>query len=144
MSVATGTEIAALRAVESRVLGTRIHGVDLGQAATWIDAWAQSGVRAHVATVNPEFVMRARRDADFHDLLECTRLNVPDGVGVVVAGRLGGKRIPTQMQMAACTPLRNRECGVEEQYARIRPASKIAHCGRASDIVVKLAEDVSE
>ena len=94
MSAATGTETAALRAVEFRVLGTRIHGVDLGQAAAWIDAWAQAGVRAHIATVNPEFVMRARRDADFHDLLERTRLNVPDGVGVVVAGRLGGRRIP--------------------------------------------------
>ncbi len=76
------------------MLGTRIHGVDLGQAAAWIDAWAQAGTRAHVATVNPEFVMRARQDAEFNDLLERTRLNVPDGVGVVVAGRLGGARVP--------------------------------------------------
>ena len=72
------------------MLGTRIHGVDIGQAAAWIDAWTQVGVRAHIATVNPEFVMRARHDSEFHDLLERTRLNVPDGVGVVVAGRLGG------------------------------------------------------
>ncbi len=57
---------------------------------------------------------------------------------------LGGKRIPTQMQMPACISLRNRKCGVEEQYARIRPAGKIARCGGASDIVVKLAEDVPE
>lgn len=57
---------------------------------------------------------------------------------------LGGKRIPTQVQVPACTAFRNRECGVEEQNARIRPTGKIARCGRASDIVVKLAEDVSE
>ena len=41
----TRHEAEALRAVEFRVLGTRIHGVDVGHAAAWIDAWAQSGVR---------------------------------------------------------------------------------------------------
>ena len=93
MSSAPASESEALKAVESRVLGTRIHGVDLGQAAAWIDAWAQAGARAHIATVNPEFVMRARQDPEFHDVLERTRLNVPDGVGVVVAARLGGSPI---------------------------------------------------
>ena len=94
MSGAPTTEAEALRAVEFRVLGTRVHGVDIGQAAAWIDAWGQAGVRAHIATVNPEFVMRARHDSKFHDLLERTRLNVPDGVGVVIAGRLGRRRVP--------------------------------------------------
>ena len=94
MSDAPSTEVEALRAVEFRVLGARIHGVDLGHATAWIDAWAQSGVRAQVATVNPEFVMHARRDPTFQSLLERTRLNVPDGIGVVVAGRLGRGRVP--------------------------------------------------
>ena len=57
---------------------------------------------------------------------------------------LGGKRIPAQVQVAACISLRNRECGVEEQYARIRPAGEIPGCGRLSDVVVKLAKDVPE
>ena len=94
MSNSPATEAEALRAVEFRVLGTRIHSVDLGHAAAWIDAWAQRGVRAHVATVNPEFVMHARRDSTFQSLLERTRLNVADGIGVVIAGRLGGRHIP--------------------------------------------------
>ena len=94
MSGAPAAEAEALAALEFRVLGTRIHGIDLGQAAAWIDAWAQAGTRAHIATVNPEFVMRARQDSEFHDLLERTRLNVPDGVGVVVAGRLGRRKVP--------------------------------------------------
>ncbi len=57
---------------------------------------------------------------------------------------LRGKRVPTQIQVAARIPLRNRECGVEEQYARIRPAGEIPGCRTTSDIVVKLAKDVSE
>ena len=57
---------------------------------------------------------------------------------------LGGKRVPTQMQMPAGISLRNRERGVEEQYARIRPTGEIARCGRTPDVVVKLTKDVSE
>ena len=57
---------------------------------------------------------------------------------------LGGKRVPTQMQMPACISLRNRERGVEKQYARVCPTDKIAGCGRTSNIVVKLPKDVSE
>ena len=57
---------------------------------------------------------------------------------------LGGKRVPTQMQVPASISLRYCERGVEEQYARICPAGKIAACGRSSDVVFKLPKDVSE
>lgn len=57
---------------------------------------------------------------------------------------LGGKRVPTQMQVPACISFRNRERGVEEQDARIRPAGEISGCGRSSDVVVKLPKDVPE
>ena len=38
--------------------------------------------------------MHARRDPTFQSLLERTRLNVADGIGVVIAGRLGGRHVP--------------------------------------------------
>ncbi len=57
---------------------------------------------------------------------------------------LGGKRVPTQVQVAACISLRNSERGVEEQHARIRPTGEIPSRGRSSDVVVKLAKDVFE
>ncbi|TMC36536.1 MAG: WecB/TagA/CpsF family glycosyltransferase [Chloroflexi bacterium] len=43
-----------------------------------------------VATVNPEFVMRARKDPDFARVLESADLCLPDGVGVVWAARRQG------------------------------------------------------
>jgi len=91
------SEADRLRAAEFRVLGTRIHGIDQGQAMAWIAAWVQTGARAHVVTINPEFVMHARRDPTFHHLLENTRLNVPDGIGVVMAGRLGKNHVPARI-----------------------------------------------
>jgi N-acetylglucosaminyldiphosphoundecaprenol N-acetyl-beta-D-mannosaminyltransferase len=45
-----------------------------------------------VTTPNPEFVMAARRDPSFRALLARTDLNIPDGVGLLIAARLFGSR----------------------------------------------------
>ncbi len=45
-----------------------------------------------VVTLNPEMVMRARREPDFRAILEGAALIVPDGVGVVRALRRRGHR----------------------------------------------------
>jgi len=47
----------------------------------------------HIVTVNPEFVIAARRDAEFADVLHHSGLATADGVGIVLAGRLLG--VPT-------------------------------------------------
>ena len=75
----------------------RVHGVSRAQAVFWIDAWLASGQSAHVVTVNPEIVMRARRDPPFGRLLERTRLNVPDGAGIVAAAKLRGLPVPERV-----------------------------------------------
>src|ERR1700693_3684212 len=43
-----------------------------------------------VATVNPEFIMRARRDREFARVLESADLCLADGTGVVWAARRQG------------------------------------------------------
>ncbi|MBM4436607.1 MAG: WecB/TagA/CpsF family glycosyltransferase [Actinobacteria bacterium] len=91
------TEAEALRRLEFRVLGTRVHALSTAGALAWIDAWLQAGMGAHLATVNPEFVMHARQDPRFRALLEHTRLNLPDGMGVVWAGRLNGIGVPERV-----------------------------------------------
>lgn len=93
MSTATtnGTD-TFLSELETRILGVRVHAIDRALTVAWIDAWLASGARAHVVTINPEIVMRARRDPAYGELLERTRLNVPDGAGIVAAARL--RRLP--------------------------------------------------
>ena len=86
-----------LRDVEARILGVRVHGVSRAQAVAWIDAWLGAGQNAHLVTINPEIIMRARRDPQFRNLLERTRLNVADGAGVVAAARLRGLRLPERV-----------------------------------------------
>ena len=91
---ATDTYIDEL---ETRILGVRVHAISRALTVAWIDAWLASGQSAQVVTVNPEIVMRARRDPTYGELLERTRLNVPDGAGIVAAARLRRLSIPERV-----------------------------------------------
>jgi N-acetylglucosaminyldiphosphoundecaprenol N-acetyl-beta-D-mannosaminyltransferase len=55
-----------------------------------IESMLGAGGHHLVATVNPEFVMRARRDPAFARVLESADLCLPDGAGVVWAARRKG------------------------------------------------------
>jgi N-acetylglucosaminyldiphosphoundecaprenol N-acetyl-beta-D-mannosaminyltransferase len=73
-----------------RVLGVGIHNCDEAEAVESIEAFLHEGpARLHqVCTVNPEFVMEARRNPAFRRLLNSVDLATPDGAGIIAAGRL--------------------------------------------------------
>lgn len=77
----------------ARVLGCPVDVVDMAAAvdrlADLIDE-PDSSVAAVVVTLNPEMVMRARRQPDFKAILETAGMLVPDGVGIVRALRRRG------------------------------------------------------
>src|SRR6266851_4684461 len=50
-----------------------------------IEAFVDAGGRHLVATVNPEFVMRANDDKEFARVLESAALCIADGSGIVCA-----------------------------------------------------------
>jgi N-acetylglucosaminyldiphosphoundecaprenol N-acetyl-beta-D-mannosaminyltransferase len=58
---------------------------------------ARPGRPAVVVTLNPEMVMRARRDPRFRDILEGAALLVPDGIGLVRALRRRGHAEATRV-----------------------------------------------
>lgn len=76
-----------------RILSARVDDVTWDEALARIAAFIASGQPHHVMTPNPEFVMRARRDAAFRLLLDRADLAPADGVGVKWAARLLGVRI---------------------------------------------------
>ncbi len=91
--------IAQPRSIQ--VLGVRIHDVTLEEAVDLVERLIEEGGPHQVVTVNPEFVMHARRDSLFRETLNGADLAVPDGVGITWAGRLLGQ------------PFRGRVPGVE-------------------------------
>lgn len=80
-----------------RILGVRVDALDMEGAADRIEALVATGGRHLVATVNPEFIMRARRDAAFARVLETASLCLADGAGVTWAARRLGRRLPERI-----------------------------------------------
>jgi N-acetylglucosaminyldiphosphoundecaprenol N-acetyl-beta-D-mannosaminyltransferase len=82
-----------------RILGIRVDDADMDQTlATAARALAERTPR-QIVTINPEMLMLARHDDDLGRCVERACLVVPDGVGLILAGRLLGQ------------PLRERVCG---------------------------------
>lgn len=50
-----------------------------------------------IATVNPEFIMTAQRDVEFRRILNQADLCLPDGVGLLLAGRWLGRPFPERV-----------------------------------------------
>ncbi len=90
-----------IQAPVRRILGVRVHDVTMEEAIRFVEAFIAEGGAHQICTVNPEFVMCARRDPAFFRVLENADLNVPDGVGLIWAGRILKQ------------PLRERVPGVE-------------------------------
>lgn len=92
------------------ILGVTIHEVDFEQTLTQMQGWIERTQEDRVencrqiCTVNPEFVMEARRNPTFAAVLNRADLRVPDGVGILAAARLLGH------------PLRERVTGSDGIY----------------------------
>jgi N-acetylglucosaminyldiphosphoundecaprenol N-acetyl-beta-D-mannosaminyltransferase len=80
--------------VRGTVLGHPLDPVDLDEAARRVLRYAREGPPSLVVTLNPEIVVRARRDPALREALASARLSVPDGVGVVWAARRAGLEVP--------------------------------------------------
>lgn len=79
-----------------KILGVRVDCVDFAQTLAILTEWiegtddpARKPVR-QLCTLNPEFVMHARRDPHFATTLQQADLCVPDGGGVLWAARRQG------------------------------------------------------
>lgn len=72
----------------------RVDCVDMETALRRIEELVEARGHHLVATVNPEFVMRARGDREFARVLESADLCLPDGSGVVWAARRQGCSMP--------------------------------------------------
>lgn len=70
------------------LLGVAVDDVTESEAVAAVDRFLQEGRPRQVVTVNPEFVMAARKNEAFRKALNGADLAVPDGVGLIWAGLL--------------------------------------------------------
>jgi N-acetylglucosaminyldiphosphoundecaprenol N-acetyl-beta-D-mannosaminyltransferase len=83
-----------------RILGITVDDIDEGETLERIAGFVAAGGPHHVVTVNPEFLMEARRNDAFHRVLAGADIATPDGFGLLLVARFRG------------TPLRSRVTGV--------------------------------
>ncbi len=98
------------------LLGVRVDDVTMAEAVACVEAFI-SEPRARcrqIATVNPEFIVAARHNAEFARVLAACDLNVPDGANLVRAARILG------------SPLRGRVGGCD---LMVQLAARAAQCG---------------
>lgn len=74
----------------AELLGVPVHILTPAEAVAHITAMVEERTPHHVVTVNPEFIMMARRNSAFRTVLCQADLSLPDGIGVVWACRLMG------------------------------------------------------
>lgn len=87
------------------ILGVRVDAVTYDQVLDIMTTWIDQGGPHQIATVNPEFVMAAQRDAQFRRTLSGADLCVADGVGLLWAARLLGQRLPERVTGSDLVPL---------------------------------------
>ena len=97
---------AVARPWRTEVLGVPVDGITYEQWIDLIGSWiAAASVARHICTVNPEFIMIARRDPIFFQILSRADLCVPDGIGLLWASRHLGTPIPERVTGSDGVPL---------------------------------------
>lgn len=93
----------APRSIE--ILGCRVDDVTMDEAVSYCDALIRGGGPARVVTPNAEIVMAAQSMDDLRGLINRSALSIPDGAGLLLAGRILG------------SPLREQVTGTDLSYA---------------------------
>lgn len=102
-----------------------------------IESYVEAGGHHLVATVNPEFVMRARKDPEFARILESAALCLPDGWGVVWAARRHGCEMPGPVTGVDLIPPLARICAQRGWRMFLLGAAD----GVAADLAARLQKD---
>src|SRR5260370_16609977 len=93
-----------------------------------IETFVDAGGRHLVATVNPEFVMRANDDREFARVLESAALCIADGSGIVWAARRQGCDLAAPVTGADLIPLLATLCSRRRfGLYLLRPRPRPAH-----------------
>jgi len=79
------------------MLGTRIHAATTQDALNAVDAAIASGERLMIGVVNAAKIVRMRADAELADDVNNSDLVLADGMSVVLASRVLGKRLPERV-----------------------------------------------
>lgn len=75
------------------ILGVGVDDLTVDEAVEAAGALMEQGGFHYVVTPNPEFILSARKDDVFREVLNRADLSLPDGIGVVYAAKILGRSL---------------------------------------------------
>jgi len=124
--------VPAAPRVACTLMGVPIHSITAEETVAYVAQWIEGGQARQIATVNPEFLMQARKDAAFRATLNRVALCIPDGYGVLWAARLRGIKIRERVPGSDLVP--------RLSAAAARYGWRIFYLGAAPGIAEKTAD----
>lgn len=79
------------------ILGVPVHNLSYSEALTQIESMVKSGRCHQIVTVNPEFLVIARSNPEFREVLCRADLALADGVGLQLAAVLQGRKFVSRV-----------------------------------------------
>ncbi len=86
------------------ILGLPIHNLSWDETLAAVEAMVRRGGSHQLVTVNPEFMIRARQEPAFMDVLRRADLLLADGVGLLAAARWQGTTFKARVTGSDLTP----------------------------------------
>ena len=72
--------------MKKNVLGVKIDDVNMDEAVSVVDKWLSNSEKHYIVTPNPEFLVTAKSDPEFKNILNNADLAIPDGAGLKFGG----------------------------------------------------------
>jgi N-acetylglucosaminyldiphosphoundecaprenol N-acetyl-beta-D-mannosaminyltransferase len=79
------------------LFGTQVHALSLEAALEWVHERIVRRSPAYVVTLNGALLVRAARDPELRALINGAGLVTADGIGVILAARIVGLRLPERV-----------------------------------------------
>lgn len=117
------------------ILGVPINNINLKEAVALVLLYLENDEKKMIFTPNPEFIINALEDKEFMDILNKSNLNIPDGIGVVIGGKILGYK------------MRERVAGfdlVQNIFYKIKNTDKTVYFLGASEETIQLAKKMME
>lgn len=87
-----------------KVLDIRVDNVSLAETLNSIEKAVKNDQKIQIVTLNPEMVMLAQNDRSFKEILDQSEMNIPDGIGLLVAAKLKGVSLKQRVTGADLIP----------------------------------------
>jgi N-acetylglucosaminyldiphosphoundecaprenol N-acetyl-beta-D-mannosaminyltransferase len=110
----------------------------MNETVSWADERIEKCLPAFIVTANPEIVMQANKNSNYHQVVSSADMITPDGIGIVYASRIMGR------------PLEERVAGYDMLHALLKHReskgvfTKIFLLGGTEDVVKEAGENLAK